>query len=81
MLVALSFGLAFEFPIGLIFLTMAGVVSTRQLRDWRRPAILAICIFAAIITPSADPYTMLAMTIPLVLFYEAAIIVGRLMDR
>jgi sec-independent protein translocase protein TatC len=81
MLVALSFGLAFEFPIVLIFLLLAGVVTTRQLRDWRRGAILGIALFAAIITPSSDPYTMLAMTIPMVLFYEAAIIVGRLLKR
>jgi sec-independent protein translocase protein TatC len=81
MLVALSFGLAFEFPIVLLFLLLAGVVTTRQLRDWRRGAILFIAVFAAIITPSSDPYTMLAMTIPMVLFYEAAIIVGRLLKR
>jgi sec-independent protein translocase protein TatC len=81
MLVALSFGLAFELPIVLSFLLAVGAVSTRQLRDWRRGAILFIAVFAAIITPSSDPYTMLAMTIPMVLFYEAAIIVGRLMKR
>ena len=81
MLVALSFGLAFEFPIVLIFLLLAGAVTTRQLRDWRRGAILGIAVFAAIITPSSDPYTMLAMTLPMVLFYEAAIIVGRLLKR
>jgi sec-independent protein translocase protein TatC len=81
MLVALSFGLAFELPIVLSFLLAVGAVSTRQLRDWRRGAILFIALFAAIITPSSDPYTMLAMTIPMVLFYEAAIIVGRLLKR
>jgi sec-independent protein translocase protein TatC len=81
MLVALSFGIAFEFPIVLVFLLAAGVLSTAQLRSWRRGAILFIAIFAAIITPSSDPYTMLAMTIPMVLFYEGAIIVGRLLKR
>ena len=81
MLVALSFGLAFEFPIALLFLQLAGVVSSRQLRDWRRGAILFIAIFAAVITPSSDPYTMLAMTLPMVVFYEGAIIVGRLMKK
>jgi sec-independent protein translocase protein TatC len=81
MLVALSFGLAFEFPIALVFLQLAGVVSSRQLRDWRRGAILFVAVFAAIVTPSSDPYTMLAMTIPMVLFYEGAIIVGRAMKR
>jgi sec-independent protein translocase protein TatC len=81
MLVALSFGIAFEFPIVLIFLTMAGVLTTRKLRDWRRGAIVAIAVFAAVITPSSDPYTMLAMCVPMWLFYEVSIIVGRLMKR
>ena len=81
MVVALSFGLAFEFPVALVFLLVAGVISTGQLRRWRRGAIVFIAVFAAVITPSADPFTMLAMAIPMVLFYEAAIIVGRLLKR
>jgi sec-independent protein translocase protein TatC len=81
MLVALAFGLSFEFPILLIFLELVGVLSTEQLRKWRRFSILGIALFAAIITPSSDPYTMLAMAIPMYLFYEAAIIVGRLLKR
>lgn len=80
-LVMLSFGISFEFPIFLIFLLMAHVITTEQLRHSRRFAILGISVFAAVITPSSDIYTMLGLTIPLVLFYEAAIIVGRLMKR
>ncbi|HSJ51561.1 MAG TPA: twin-arginine translocase subunit TatC [Actinomycetota bacterium] len=81
MLVAFSFGIGFEFPIVLIFLNAAGIVSTDQLRSWRRGAILFIFVFGAIITPSGDPYTLLALGLPMVLFYEAAIIVGRLLKR
>lgn len=77
MMVALAFGLSFEFPIVLVFLELAGIITTRQLRDARRWAILGITVFAAFITPSADPYTMLAMMLPMMAFYEAAIIVGR----
>jgi sec-independent protein translocase protein TatC len=80
-LVAVAFGLAFEFPVLLVFLELVGVLSTEKLRKWRRFAFLGIAIFAAVITPSADPYTMLAMTIPMWLFYEAAIIIGRLMKK
>jgi sec-independent protein translocase protein TatC len=80
-LVAVAFGLAFEFPVLLVFLELVGVLSTEKLRKWRRFAFLGIAIFAAIITPSSDPYTMLAMTIPMWLFYEAAIIIGRLMKK
>jgi sec-independent protein translocase protein TatC len=81
LLVALAFGLTFEFPIILIFLMLVGVLSTARLRSWRRMAILIISIAAAVITPSADPYSMLAMMLPMVMFYEVAIIVGRLMKR
>lgn len=80
-LVAVAFGLAFEFPVLLVFLELVGVVTTQKLRKWRRYSILGIAIFAAVITPSSDPYTMLAMTIPMCLFYEAAIIIGRLMKK
>lgn len=80
-LVAVAFGLAFEFPVLLVFLELVGVLSTERLRKWRRFAYLGISIFAAVITPSSDPYTMLAMTIPMWLFYEAAIIIGRLMKK
>jgi sec-independent protein translocase protein TatC len=80
-LVALAFGASFEFPIVLIFLSLVGVLSSRKLRDWRRYSIFGISVFAAVITPSADPYSMLAMMIPMVLFYEAAIIVTRLLKH
>jgi sec-independent protein translocase protein TatC len=81
MVVALTFGLAFEFPVALVFLLVVGVISTAQLRRWRRGAIVFIAVVAAVITPSSDPFTMLVMTVPMVLFYEAAIIVGRLLKR
>jgi sec-independent protein translocase protein TatC len=65
----------------LIFLSLVGILSSRKMRGWRRPALLFIAIFAAVITPSSDPYSMLAMMIPMYLFYEAAIIVTRLMGK
>ena len=80
-LLTLAFGLSFEFPIVLIFLGMVGVLSSARLRAWRRPAIVVIAVFAAVVTPSSDPYSMLALMIPMYLFYEAAIIVIRLMRK
>ena len=81
MLVALAFGISFEFPIVLIFLEIAGVLTPQKLREWRRGAIVGIAVFAAVITPSSDPYSMLAMCIPMWLFYELSIIVGRLLKK
>jgi len=81
MLLILAFGVSFEFPVVLISLTLAGVLSSRKLREWRRYAILGIAIFAAVITPSQDWFTMTAMMVPLIIFYELAILVGRLLKR
>lgn len=81
MLVTLAFGLSFEFPIVLIFLGWAGVVSAAQLRKWRRYTILFLAIFAAVITPTGDPVTMSAMMIPMYLFYEAAILIVRFLKK
>jgi len=76
-----AFGAPFRSPGVLGFLELVGVLGPARLKAWRRYAILGIAIFAAVITPSADPYTMLAMMIPMYLFYEAAIIIGRLLKR
>ena len=78
---SMAFGLSFLFPVQLVFLELVGVLTSRRLRSWRRYAILGIAIFAAVITPSSDPYTMLAMMIPMYLFYEAAIIIGLLLKK
>jgi sec-independent protein translocase protein TatC len=80
-LMFLAFGVAFEFPVLLVFLLLARVVNTRQLRHWRRWAILGITIFAAVITPSQDPFSLLLMAVPLYIFYEASILIGRLLKR
>jgi sec-independent protein translocase protein TatC len=72
----LAFGIGFEFPIVLVFLQLAGVVDAAALRKARRFAIVGICILVAVITPSGDPYSMLMLSVPMVLFYEISILIG-----
>jgi sec-independent protein translocase protein TatC len=81
MLMFAAFGFAFEFPLLLVFLMLVGVLHTRQLRNARRWAAVGIATFAAVITPSADPFSMLFMAIPMYIFYEASIVIGRVMKR
>ncbi len=81
MLLILAFGAAFEFPLILVSLTFVGVVSSRQLRDWRRYALVVIAVVAAVITPSQDWFTMTALMLPLIIFYELSIIVARLLKK
>lgn len=76
-----AFGLTFQFPVLLVFLELAGVLSPATLKQWRRRAIVIMVAAAAIITPSSDPFSMLALAIPMILFYEAAILVGRFVRR
>ena len=76
-----AFGVAFEFPVLLVFLLLVRAVSTRQLRSVRRWMIVGIVIFAAVITPSSDPFSLFFMAVPMYLFYEIAIVIGRVMKR
>ena len=80
-LMAVSFGFAFEFPILVVFLLLARILTTAQLRHWRRIAFLVIVIIAAVVTPSQDPITLFALALPMYLLYEGAILVGRFMKR
>ncbi|MEZ5137937.1 MAG: twin-arginine translocase subunit TatC [Acidimicrobiales bacterium] len=74
----LAFGAGFQFPIVLVFLQLVGVVKPQQLRQFRRFGIVIIFVVAAIITPSADPISLFALALPMVVFYEISIVIGRI---
>jgi len=80
-LMMLGFGLGFEFPILLVFLQLAGIVEPQQLASMRRFAIVGIVILVAVVTPSGDPYSLFALSIPMMLFYELSILIGRIVRR
>ena len=80
-LVCLVFGVVFLYPTIVVFLMVAGVVSSTKWRKWRRPAIVVLCGVAAVVTPSNDPFTFLGMALPMLLFYEISILVGRLLNK
>src|ERR1019366_1782258 len=72
LLMMLLFAITFEFPVVLIALELARVVTPRQLlRVWRYSTI-AIVIFSGVITPSSNPFSMFALMIPLGVFYFLA---------
>lgn len=77
----IAFGVGFQFPILLVFLQILGVVTPKQLADWRRFAIVIIFVIAAVITPSADPISLFALSFPMVIFYELSILFGRVLRR
>ena len=77
----LAFGIGFEFPIVLIFLQMAGILDSATLRRGRRFAVVGICVLVAVITPSGDPISMLMLSVPMVIFYELAILIGSFITK
>lgn len=81
LILMLVFGLAFEFPVVLVSLQVARVLSPATLSKWRRRSIVIIFAFAAIATPSSDPFSMLGMALPMYVFYEASILVGKILKR
>lgn len=80
-LMLLAFGVSFLFPLALVMLNLAGVLTTRRMRSSRRIVMFGVALFAAIITPSGDPFTFFAMAAPMYLFYEGAIVFGRVHDK
>jgi sec-independent protein translocase protein TatC len=80
-LACVVFGVVFTYPVFLVALQLAGVISSAQLRRSRRIAIVICLAVAAVITPSSDPFSFLAMAVPMVVFYEVSIVAGRLLHR
>lgn len=77
----LVFGLAFEIPVFVVMLNRAGVVKGRALARYRPWIIVGIFLFAAIATPSTDPFTMTFMAVPMCLLYFISEIIARIHDR
>jgi sec-independent protein translocase protein TatC len=75
------FGLTFEFPVVLVSLELARVLTpARLLRSWRW-AVIIIVVVAAVFTPSSDPFSMFALAVPLIVFYFVSIGIGKLFGR
>ena len=76
-----AFGICFEFPVVLVALELAGVVSSKALLTHWRAAVVVVVVIAAVATPSQDPYSLFAMAIPMWIFYFAAIGIGKLAGK
>ena len=66
-------GLLFEFPCVILILSSLGIVHRRNLKHWRKYAIVIVLILAALITPS-DPFSMFVLAIPLYGLFELSIL-------
>ncbi|CAB4363747.1 MAG: twin-arginine translocase subunit TatC [Actinobacteria bacterium] len=80
-LMVAAFGITFEFPVLLVFLQLVGVLTPQTLIKQWRYAIVIIFVIAAVITPSGDPYSMMALAGPMTIFYGISIIIGKIAQR
>jgi sec-independent protein translocase protein TatC len=72
MTLIIGFGIMFQLPVVLTLLAQAGIVTAQKLKDFRRYAIVGITAVAGVLSPP-DPFSMIAMALPTILLYEAAI--------
>jgi sec-independent protein translocase protein TatC len=79
--VMLLFGAAFEFPLIVVMLNFAGVLSARRLFGWWRIAVFLMFLFAALVTPTPDPFGMTALALCMAVLYFAAVGVAAINDR
>src|SRR6185436_8796222 len=77
----LVFGVSFEIPLFVVLLNLAGVVSGRTLGRYRPWIIVGTFVFAAVATPSTDPFSMLMLAIPMVALFMVSEVVARVVDR
>lgn len=77
----LAFGLSFELPLVMLVLGRVGIINSSMLSKYRKYAILVIAIVSAIITPTPDAYSMMLMTVPLVILYEISILLVKIFGK
>lgn len=80
-LMLLIFGASFELPLLIVMLNLVRVLPFSVLKRGQRVGIFLIFVFAAVATPSTDPFTMIAMALPMCLLFEAAVLFAFLHDR
>ena len=77
----LAFGISFELPVVVVFLSKLGIITHALLRRHRSHAIVAILIFAAVITPTTDPFNMALLALPMCFLYELCVWIARFIEK
>lgn len=80
MTLCLVIGLVFEMPLLSWFLSRIGVLSSNFMRKYRRHAIVVVLMLAAIITPTSDIFTLMAVSLPIYMLYEASIFIVQISE-
>src|SRR5690606_9246884 len=74
-------GIIFQLPVVIFILSKLGVMTPKFMRASRRYAAVLILVVAAVVTPTADPYTMMIVALPLFLLYELSIMISAKIEK
>jgi sec-independent protein translocase protein TatC len=77
----LVFGIAFLIPLVVLMLNIVGVIKAKQLSKYRTLVIFGTFVFGAVATPSTDPFSMLALALPMTVLFLAAELIAHILDR
>jgi len=77
----LVFGIAFLIPLVVLMLNIVGVIKAKQLSKYRSLVIFGTFVFGAVATPSTDPFSMLALALPMTVLFLAAEVIAHILDR
>ncbi len=77
----LAFGIVFELPVVLLFLTRMGIVTPETLAKQRKYAVLMAFVFAAFLTPTPDAFNQTLMAVPILILYEAGVQISKIFGR
>jgi sec-independent protein translocase protein TatC len=77
----LIFGIAMEIPLFVVLLNLAGVISGQAIGKHRPWIVIGTMVFAAVATPSTDPFSMLMLAIPMLILFALSEIIARVSDR
>ncbi|QBX57708.1 twin-arginine translocase subunit TatC [Nocardioides seonyuensis] len=75
------FGLAFNIPVFVVLLNAAGIVKGKALAAYRPWIVIGTFVFSAVATPSADPFTMTLMAVPMLVLFLLSEVIARVNDR
>lgn len=81
LMMSIVFGVVFEIPVLAWLLARFGVLRARWMQRYRRHAIVAVLVVAAVITPTADAFTLCLVSLPIWLLYETSIFIVRYTEK
>ena len=81
LMMSIVFGIIFEIPVVSWLLARFGLLKAEYMTRYRRHAIVAILVIAAIITPTGDAFTLLIVSLPIWLLYELSVVIVKRVDK